>query len=102
VLGTVALWGRTVEHEFGYRAELGYPQRLRLVCFLCFWRYGPNIGPECEVVVRRRGGRLVPLCAEDLELCQRYGYPMTGGVLPARSVEQTLLSAYAVDILRTV
>ncbi len=26
--GTVALWGRVVEHELGFRAEWGYPQRL--------------------------------------------------------------------------
>jgi hypothetical protein len=101
VLGTVALWGRVVEHAAGYRAEYAYPQRLRLVCFVCFWREGPDHGPDCEVVARRRGGRLVPLCARDLELCRRYGYPIRR-LLPARAVEQQLLSAYAVDVLRTV
>jgi hypothetical protein len=28
VFGTVALWGRVIEHEHGYRAEFAYPQRL--------------------------------------------------------------------------
>jgi hypothetical protein len=43
----------------------------------------------------------VPLCAEDLELCRRYGYPIRR-LLPARAIEQQLLSAYAVDVLRTL
>jgi len=101
VLGTVALWGRIVEHAAGYRAEYAYPQRLRLVCFVCFWREGPGRGRECEVVVRRRKERLVPLCAPDLDLCRRFGYP-TRHLLPARVVEQTMLSEYAVDVLRTI
>jgi len=101
VLGTVALWGRIVEHAAGYRAEYAYPQRLRLVCFVCFWRAVPDHGRECEVAVRRRGGRLVPLCSPDLELCRRYGYP-TRRLVPAGAVEQSLLSAYAVDVLRTI
>jgi len=95
------MWGRIVEHSAGFRAELAYPQRLRLVCFVCFWRGGPNQPTECEVVARRRGGRLVPLCGPDLELCRRYGYPVDR-LLPARAVEQALLSAYAVDVLRTI
>jgi len=101
VLGTVALWGRIVEHAAGFRAEYAYPQRLRLVCFVCFWREGPNRGPACEVVVRRRGGRLVPLCAPDLDLCRRHGYP-THRLLPAHEVEQGMLSSYAVDVLRKI
>ena len=28
VLGRVALWGRVIEHELGFRARYGYPQRL--------------------------------------------------------------------------
>jgi len=36
VIGTVALWGGVIEHELGYRAEFGYPQRLRLICPECF------------------------------------------------------------------
>jgi hypothetical protein len=101
VLGSVALWGRVVEHAYGYRAELAYPQRLRLACFLCFSRRGMTGMRQCEVAVRRRGGRLVPLCADDLELCRRYGYPLRH-LLPGRVVEQALLSSYVVDTLRVV
>jgi hypothetical protein len=101
VLGTVALWGRVVEHDFGFRAEYAYPQRMRLVCFLCLWQWGADRARACEVVVRRSGSRLVPLCAKDAELCRRYGYPMRQ-VLDGREVEQALLGTYAVDLLRTV
>lgn len=101
VLGTVALWGRIVEHELGFRAEFAYPQRLRLVCFLCFWQWGADRTRDPEVVVRRPRGRLVPLCGPDVDLCRRYGYPMRRR-LDAHLVEQGLLSAYAVDLLRTV
>lgn len=97
VLGSVALWGRVVEHEQGYRAELGYPQRLQLVCHLCFWQWGEP--GACAVVSRRRGGRMIPLCEPHLELSLRYGYRI-GTLLPANLIEQELLSAYAVDVLR--
>ena len=99
VLGTVALWGRVVEHEHGYRGEFGYPQRLRLACYLCFWQWG--VPGACEVVARRLGGRMVPLCGPHLELSVRYGYRV-GRLLPAGHVEQALLSTYAVDVLRSV
>lgn len=95
VIGTTALWGRVVEHEHGYRGEFAYPQRLRLVCHLCLWRKGVDRN-RCDVVIRLRGGRLVPLCAEHLELSRRYGYP-TPRLLPARDVEQALRSTYGVD-----
>jgi len=101
VLGTVALWGRIVEHRFGFRAEFAYPQRLRLVCFLCLWSSGAGGVRGCTVVVPRHGGRLVPLCEPHLDLCRRYGYPIRR-LLGAPEVEQTLLSTYAVDVLRTV
>lgn len=99
VLGTVALWGRVVEHAAGYRAEYAYPQRLRLVCFVCFFLSGPERGAACDVAVRHRGGRIVPLCSEHLDLCRRYGYP-TPRVLDGRALEQRLLDTYAVDLLR--
>jgi hypothetical protein len=97
VVGTVALWGRLVEHERGYRAEFGYPQRLRLVCRLCFWQRDVA-GSVPDVVARMRGGRVLPLCLEHLELAHRYGFP-TPTLAPARKVEQALLCAYAVDLL---
>jgi hypothetical protein len=95
VIGRVALWGRVVEHEFGYRGEFAYPQRVRLVCHLCLWR-GSKDPPSCDVVVRLRGGRMVPLCPEHLELSERYGYPVRH-LLPASAVERELLATYRVD-----
>jgi hypothetical protein len=101
VLGTVALWGSVVEHAAGYRAEYAYPQRLRLVCFVCFFLSGPDRGAPCEVAIRHRGGRIVPLCAEHLALCRRYGYPMPR-LLDGRELEQRVLDTYGVDVLRRV
>ena len=48
------------------------------------------------VVVRHRGGRMVPLCEPHLELSIRYGYPIRR-TLPAARIESELLSTYAVD-----
>jgi hypothetical protein len=95
-IGTVALWGRVVEHEFGFRAAVGYPQRLRLVCPVCFWQWGPTA--DVQAVGVSRGGRMTPLCADHSELCERIGYRFRACV-PARTVETSLLSAYAVDLL---
>lgn len=99
VLGTVALWGRIVEHEHGYRAALAYPQRLRLICYLCFWLWGRRGPGHCGVVVRQRGGRMVPLCEPHLELSRQYGYRVPR-ILSARAIESVLLATYAVDPLR--
>lgn len=99
VLGRVALWGRVIEHERGYRAEYGYPQRLRLVCPLCLWRWGVATPNACEVVVRGRDGRMTPLCGPHLELGERSGL-RARRLLPAPAVEAALLSGYAVDTLR--
>ncbi|MGH2590268.1 MAG: hypothetical protein ACRDGW_05665 [Actinomycetota bacterium] len=99
VLGTVALWGRVAEHQHGYRAEFGYAQRLGLICQLCFWQRGAAASNACDVVVRHRGGRMVPLCVTHLELSRRYGYP-TRRILEAHDVERALLDAYGVDPMR--
>jgi hypothetical protein len=99
VLGTVALWGRVVEHAHGYRARFGYAQRLALICELCFWQWGPARSNAPRVAIRRRGGRLIPLCEPHLELCRRYGYPVRT-IVEAATVERALLDAYAVDVLR--
>ncbi len=101
VLGTVALWGRVIEHDAGWRAAFAYPQRLRLICYLCFATWGTHTPGGCSVVIRHRGGRMVPLCAPHLELSRRYGYPMPR-LLDADVVESGLLSAYAVDLLPSV
>ncbi|HZD79905.1 MAG TPA: hypothetical protein VE646_07685 [Actinomycetota bacterium] len=98
VVGTVALWGRVVEHDLGYRASRAYPQRLALVCHLCFWQWGLDRARP-DHVARLRGGRLVPLCRPHVEMSNRYGY-RTPSLMPADAVEQALLDTYAVDPLR--
>jgi hypothetical protein len=91
------MWGRIVQHERGYRAEMGYPQRLRLTCFLCIVERG--LGSERpRFVARLPGGRLIPLCGVHLDLAFRYELEMED-VLEARGVEHALLDAYAVDLL---
>lgn len=98
VLGRVAVWGRVIEHELGYRAEHGYPQRLRLLCSICCWLPGATRLGSPTMVVRHRGGRLVPLCAPHLDLARGVGYP-AHHVMDAAPVERALLDAYAVDPL---
>ncbi|MBI3648396.1 MAG: hypothetical protein HY240_06580 [Actinobacteria bacterium] len=97
VLGRVALWGRVVEHELGYRAQFGYPQRLALVCFLCFWQWGP-LRCRADVVGYFGLGRMMPFCDDHLVAARRHG--MAPAIeLDARGVEQELRSTYVVDAL---
>lgn len=97
VLGRVALWGRVIEHERGYRARFAYPQRLRLICQFCFWQWGPR-GPLPEVVGWYAGGHLVPFCPTHLGVATRIGLGPRW-VLPADEVGQALRDRYAVDPL---
>lgn len=90
VVGQVSLWGRVVEHGRGYRAEVGYPARLGLVCAACL---AEGSGERADAVQRVPVGgriRLIPWCAHHA--------PATAHT-PARSVESSLLSVYAVDPL---
>lgn len=97
VVGTVALWGTVIEHARGYRARFAYPQRLRLVCTFCFWRWG-LARSRADVVGLLPRGRLVPLCRDHAALSRRYGL-VPRHLLDARAVLQELLAAYAVDPL---
>jgi hypothetical protein len=97
VLGRVALWGTVIEHELGFRASLGYPQRLRLVCQFCFQVWGAEHA-QPAVVGRFPHGELVPLCRPHLELARRYRMTPRG-LLPAVEVEQRLLDTYMVELL---
>jgi hypothetical protein len=97
VLGRVALWGRVIEHELGYRAQFGYPQRLALVCFLCFWQWG-TARCEPDIVGYYGRGYLMPLCLPHLELAIRYSME-PAAVLDATVVDQRLRNTYAVDAL---
>ncbi|MGH2630629.1 MAG: hypothetical protein ACRDHI_08730 [Actinomycetota bacterium] len=95
VIGTVDLWGRVMEHERGFRAELAYPQRLGLICPFCFWHRGAGAGTVDRVArVGRR--RLVPTCEEHLRTAIDTGYPVRGFLDPAE-VLGALLAAYLVD-----
>jgi len=99
VIGTIAMWGRVIEHENGYRAQLAYPQRLRLVCSLCFWQWGEHSGrPEAVAVMPR--GRLLPFCAGHLAAARRYGLRWSHAI-SAASVQDLLQTVYAVDVLPT-
>jgi hypothetical protein len=97
VAGTVALWGRVIEHERGWRAAFAYPSRLALVCTLCA---GLEPGPGVPVVVHRFAGQLYPLCEE-----HRGGIELPGGrrTIPAdldpSVLQGDLLDVYAVDLL---
>ncbi len=88
VIGSVALWGAMVEHDSGFRAELGYPDRLRLVCAAC-WQAG-TFSPEVVGVSRTSRGTL-------LGLCERHARGRIHTEPAPQLLEQQLLSTYAVD-----
>ena len=97
VLGRVAFWGRVIEHELGYRAQFGYPQRLTLVCQFCFWLWGPH-GTRPAVVGWLQRDELIPFCWPHLEQAQRYGMEPRR-LLPADEIDLRLRETYAVDML---
>jgi hypothetical protein len=96
VVGTVALWGRVIEHERGWRAAFAYPARLRLVCAICAW-FEP--GPGTPVDVHRFAGRWYGLCDR-----HRGGIRMPDGRvststgLDPAAVQARLLDAYGVEL----
>jgi hypothetical protein len=94
VVGSVALWGRVVEHERGYRGELAYPQRLRLVCAACL--EGDGVFTSPEAVVEHRG-RVRALCGFHVWSAERSG-PLDHR-WPASGVEARLLGRYHVDLM---
>jgi hypothetical protein len=97
VIGTAALWGRVVEHELGYRGELGYPQRLRLVCPECLW-WPPSPGSSADVVAVLPRGLAVPLCNAHLVIANESGLAIRS-LRSAHEIEIRLLSTYRVDLL---
>jgi hypothetical protein len=90
-VGQVSMWGRVVEHDLGYRAQLAYPARLRLVCSVCL-TMGER--PATPVLVSEEGGFLLPLCEEHARSHRDHGE-----LYPAADIEAELLSTYAVDLL---
>ncbi|HET9724943.1 MAG TPA: hypothetical protein VFR44_14035 [Actinomycetota bacterium] len=91
VIGTIAMWGRVIEHTKGWRAEFAYPARLRLACAWCLW-HGELPGVPERVL--DRGGDLVPVCERHADQPSAAGTP-----LPVRSVENEMLDTYAVELL---
>jgi len=97
VLGRVALWGRVVEHDLGYRAQFGYPQRVGLICQFCFWQWG-QLGSAPTVVGWFPRDELVPFCWPHLEVAARYGMEPRR-LLPAHELDLRLRETYGVDAL---
>ena len=97
VVGTVALWGRVVEHALGWRGEFAYPQRLSLVCHVCMFQRGFDRASPSGVVAYRNGS-LSPLCDRHLLTAQACS-PAHLEVLPAEDVIIQLTDAYAVEPL---
>ena len=90
VIGSVSMWGTLIEHESGLRAELAYPDRLRLICGEC-WRAGA-FSPDVVGVSETSRGTL-------LALCDRHARGSTDPEPGPETLERELLSAYAVDPL---
>lgn len=90
VVGTVSLWGRVIEQRRGYRAEIAYPARLRLICSDCmgagWWSWST---PETVV---ERGDGLVALCAVHAPDGVARG-------MSVADVQGGLLAAYGVELL---
>ena len=91
VVGSIALWGRLVEHTSGYRAEFAYPDRIRLVCGACFVARRNRTPTRIGI----RGMDLVPLC--DIHAV-RFPEGLLVPETPAE-IEAELLSTYRVDVL---
>jgi hypothetical protein len=100
VLGRVALWGRVIEHEHGYRARFGYPQRLRLICQFCFWQESTE-GSHPDVVASYARDLLVPMCVRHLGVAESNGM-RPRKILPAALVDLRLRETYAVDPLVSI
>ena len=91
VVGSVAMWGRVVEHANGYRGQLAYPDRIRLVCRHCL-RAGPKGVPTR--IERTFMEDLEPVC--DTHATNRLSF---GDEITAERLQQMVLDAYAVDLL---
>ena len=97
VLGRVALWGRVIEHDLGFRAQYGYPQRVGLICQFCFWQWG-QLGSAPAIVGWFPRDELVPFCWPHLEVAARYGMEPRR-LLPAHEIDLRLRETYGVDAL---
>ena len=73
-VGTVALWGRVIEHERGWRAEFAYPDRLTLVCVVCL-QQGSGAGEPAFVVAEPVATGPYPAVA----VCRDHAASVTAG-----------------------
>lgn len=96
VIGTVALWGRVVVHDIGWRAGHAYPQRVALVCHVCLSQRALT-GALPTVVVQERDV-LTPLCSRHLGVAVETGR-RTRDVLPVEGVLAALTEGYAIEML---
>lgn len=56
VTGEVALWGKLIEHEQGYRAELAYPRRLIVPTSFCGYLEEPGARTVRRVFAEEAAG----------------------------------------------
>jgi len=90
VVGSVAMWGRVVEHAHGYRGQLAYPDRIRLICRECFFSGREGVPTRIE---RDPLGNPLPAC-------ETHAIPgRDHGSFSPDELQQMLLSTYAVDPL---
>jgi hypothetical protein len=101
VVGTVALWGTIVEHALGYRARFGYPQRLCLVCPICFWQLGAAQSRAPVVVAALGRGQTMPLCNAHLGTAFAVGLSVRR-LTPAGDALGALLDLYDVGELSLI
>lgn len=91
VIGTVAMWGRVIEHTKGWRAEFAYPARLRLICVWCLWN---GRLPGIPERVLDQGEALLPACDQHRTQPRAVGRP-----LEVRAIENEMLDTYGVELL---
>lgn len=88
VIGSVAVWGRLIEHESGMRAEFAYPDRLRLICGPC-WEAGTFTPSVTRMTETARGSLL--------GLCEHHATGQGGVGSSPIVIQQELLDTCAVD-----
>ena len=98
VVGTASMWGRTIEHERGWRSEYAYPARLTLVCAECV-RSGSGKGKPAALalgVYGQRASELVAVCSDHRGIvAEGESFPL----FDPQEVNGLLLDRYAVDLL---
>jgi hypothetical protein len=89
VVGTIAMWGRVIEHTLGARSRFAYPSRLRLVCGPCL---ALGAGAVTPVRVLGEHGSLK-------SVCRRHWNEPSVRAEQASDIEGELLATYGVELL---